>query len=362
MRRALIALAASALLTSCVTPQPYAGRVASRTPAPQPTNAAPSPARSATAAPPAPTASVDPAVRLPGGASALAPLPPGVPFVGHLLIADRGNGRIVEIAPSGEMTWSFPPPGDGAAAAMAPWDDAHYAPDGRVIHANSDQTSTVIAIDPATRRILWRAGTPNRPGKGTTGFTGPDDAVGALDGTVYLADIRNCRVVHLGADGSFLGSFGSGACVHDPPRSFSSPNGAYPAADGDLIVTEIGGPWISRIGADGTLRWTFRAALTYPSDAVPYADGSVLVTDYVSPGAVLRLAPDGRVLWRFDAGGKLHNPSSAVPVAANRVAISDDFGNRILLVDTDTNAIVREYTSAGGMALRVTDCVDWRPD
>ncbi len=303
-----------------------------------------------------------PSLRLSGGGAGLPAADPGVPFDGHVLISDVGNRRIVEIAANGDMTWSFPAPGDAAAAALGPWDDAHYAPDGRTIVANSAATSTVIAIDVATRAIVWQAGTPGRPGRGATSFNGPDDILTALDGTSYFADILSCRVVQLGPDGKFLRAIGDGRCVHDPPRSFASPNGAYPTADGDLVITEITGSWISRIGPDGTLRWAVKSPLTYPSDAMAYPDGSVLVSDYVSPGQVVRLAPDGKVLWRYDAARQLHNPSSSVPLAENRIAISDDFAGRVLIVDPTTNEIVKEYTTVGGIRMRITDCVSYRPD
>ena len=303
-----------------------------------------------------------PALRLSGGGAGLPAVAAGVPFDGHLLISDVGNKRIVEIAPSGELTWSFPAAGDAAAAALGPWDDAHYAPDGKTVVANSAATSTVIAIDVATRQIRWQAGTPGRPGRGATAFNSPDDIVTALDGTSYFADILNCRVVQLSASGEFVRAIGDGRCVHDPPKSLASPNGAYPTADGDLIITEITGSWITRLGADGAVRWAVRSPLTYPSDAMAYPDGSVLVSDYVSPGQVVRMAPDGKVIWRYDAARQLKNPSSAVPLAANRVAISDDFAGRVLIVDPTTNEIVKEYTTVGGVRMRITDCVSYRPD
>lgn len=44
------------------------------------------------------------------------------------------------------------------------------------------------------------------------------------------------------------------------------------------------------------------------------------------------------------------------------MAIRDDFGGRVLVVDTTTSEIVREYTTVGTVRLRATDCVDFRPD
>lgn len=311
---------------------------------------------------PTPAPTLDPAVRLSGGAAGLPATASGVPFTGHLLISDVGNKRIVEIAANGEMTWSFPAPGDTASLTLGPWDDAHYAPDGVTILANSAATSTVIAIDVPTRAVRWLAGTPGKPGRGTNAFSSPDDAVMALDGTTYFADILNCRVVQLSSEGKMLRAIGDGRCVHDPPRSLASPNGAYPTADGDIVVTEITGSWISRLAPDGTVRWSVRSALAYPSDAMAEPDGSVLVADYVSPGQVVRIRSDGTILWRYDAAKGLHNPSSSVPTSSNRVAISDDFANRILIVDPTTNEIVKEFTGAGGIRFKITDCVSYRPD
>ena len=362
-----LVLAASVLISGCGGAS-GAAPIAARAPTPT-ASATPAPSASLVTAIPfvqrvieiAPAAK-RPAARLSGGAGDLPAVAAGVPFDGHVLISDVGNRRIVEIDAAGEMTWSFPAPGDSAAAALGPWDDAHYSPDGRLVMANSAATSTVMAIDIATRKIAWQAGQPGKPGRGTSQFSGPDDLVGALDGTSYFADILNCRVVQMSATGSFLRQIGDGRCAHDPPKSLASPNGAYPTADGGLVITEITGSWITRLAADGTVRWAVKSPLTYPSDAMEYPDGSVLVSDYVSPGQVARLAPDGKVVWRFDAGKQLKNPSSSVPLAANRVAISDDFAGRVIVVDPTTNEIVKEYTTVGGLRLRITDCVSYRPD
>lgn len=310
-----------------------------------------------------PSPTIDPATRLPGGAWSLPPLPAGVPFTGHLLVTDRGHLRLVEIDAEGTATWSFPRVDDSEGSRYAAWDDAYYGIDGKTIFANSDPTSTVIAIDMETRSVKWHIGTPNKPGSGENGFSGPDDSVQGLDGVVWFADIKNCRVVRVsGEDGHFLSQLGDGKCAHKPPSRFSAPNGAFPAANGDVVVTEINGQWIDRVAADGTVRSAFRSPTQYPSDAMALSDGTVLVADYVQPGQVLRLATDGTVLWKFDDGGKLVSPSSATVIASNRIAISDDFNDRILIVDPTTNEVVREYRSASGSPFKWIDCVDYRPD
>ncbi|MHB8619638.1 MAG: outer membrane protein assembly factor BamB family protein [Chloroflexota bacterium] len=313
---------------------------------------------------PAPTATALPArMALPGAAAALPAVPAGVPFVGHLLIADRGNRRIVEITPSGRVSWLFPKPGQVLPVPFGYPDDAFYTHDFQAVVANSEANQTVTAIAVHSRSILWQAGVPGRPGRGKRHFNWPDDAVPAADGTITVADIRNCRLVHLSAAGQWLGALGTGACRHQPPVSFAAPNGAFPTQDGGLVVTEISGSWVDWLKPDGSLAWAVRAPVRYPSDAVPYPDGSVLLTDYSLPGQVIRMAPNGHVLWRFAPTGRyrLNHPSIALPLASNRVAICDDNANRVLIVDPTTNAVVWQYWGQGGTHLNDPDGLDFRP-
>ncbi len=332
--------------------------------------ALPPPASSATATPSAtptrpPTPTASPSLPpIPGADAARRSPGAGVPFVGHLLIADRGNGRIVEIDAAGNETWVFPKKGETVLPHYGPWDDAFYTPDRTEVVANAEDDQVVIGIDVASASIRWHAGVPGVREKGAAGFNTPDDAVPAPDGTIHVADIRNCRVVHLSAAGAYLGALGSGVCAHDPPRSFASPNGAFPTADGGLVVTEINGSWVSWLRADGTLEVAVRTPALYPSDALPYPDGSVLLTDYSKPGQVIRIAKDGTVRWRYRPTGAaaLDHPSIALPLAEDRVAVCDDYGGRVLIVDPSTNEVVREYATVGGTHLRLPDGLSYRAD
>lgn len=288
-------------------------------------------------------------------------LPADVALSGDLMISDSGRPSITIVGPDGSVLWRFPPPGS-SAALFGPWDDAFFDVSGTRIVANSERTHTVIAIDRRLGTVLWSAGHPGLAGNGAR-FHTPDDAVPTPDGTVWVADIGNCRLVHLTAEGKILGTRGDGLCRHRPPTSFAAPNGAFPTPDGGLVVTEIGGSWVDRLSADGTLLWSVHAPVRYPSDAVLYPDGSVLLTDYANPGAVVRLAPDGRVLWRYAPRGPaaLDHPSIALPLAANRVAICDDWHGRVVIVDPTNDAVVWTYSGAPGERLRTPDGLSFWP-
>ena len=140
----------------------------------------------------------------------------------------------------------------------------------------------MTAIDRATGTILWQVGKFNVRSSAVGYFNEPDDAVPQPDGTIWVADIRNCRLVHLSAAGAWLGTLGDRACRHNPPRSFAEPNGAFATTGGSLIVTEIGGSWVTSLTPGGPVAWSVRAPVRYPSDAMQMPGGSVLLTDYSS--------------------------------------------------------------------------------
>ncbi len=322
------------------------------------------PTPTATLSPPAPTPLPQPTPsRLVGASFALPALPAGVPFTGELLIADRGNGRIIEIGANGAVDWVFPRPGQKLPVRFGAPDDAFYSADGTTIIANSESRQTVTAIDRATGTILWQVGKYNVRSSATGYFNEPDDAVPQADGTIWVADIRNCRLVHLSAAGAWLGTLGDRACRHNPPRSFADPNGAFAAGGGSLIVTEIGGSWVTSLTPGGPVAWSVRAPVRYPSDAMQLPGGSVLLTDYSSPGAVVRLSTTGKALWYYRPSGaaELNHTSIAIPLASNRIAICDDFHSRIVVVDPATDQVIWTFTGSGSSRLFYPDGIDYEP-
>jgi hypothetical protein len=171
---------------------------------------------------------------------------------GPVLIADRGNDRLVLVNPEGRVLWTFPEPGDLAPGERfkVP-DDAFYTPDGKQIIVTHEDDFTVTLVDPVSRRIVWRYGTPGVHGHGQNQLWNPDDALVLPDGHVLVPDIKNCRILLI-AKGAQVPAriYGAsrrppGGCEHDPPRIFGSPNGAFPMLNGHYLVTEIRGAWIA---------------------------------------------------------------------------------------------------------------------
>jgi hypothetical protein len=115
---------------------------------------------------------------------------------GPVLIADRGNNRLLEIDPHGKTLWEFPRPGDLAPGETfnVP-DDAFFSPDGKQIVATQEDDFVISIIDVNSHRIVWRYGTPGQHGSGPNQLWNPDDALILPTGDVLTADIKNCRLL-----------------------------------------------------------------------------------------------------------------------------------------------------------------------
>jgi len=276
---------------------------------------------------------------------------PRTRFPGGLLISDRGNGRLLIVNDAGRIVWTFPgsrslPPGQRFSA-----DDAFVAPDGRTIVANDEQHQVVDRIDIATRRVTWQYGAYGRPGSVSGRLHTPDDAYPLANGDVVVADIRNCRILEIAPSKHVVRHWGrAGVCLDRPPAAFAMPNGDTPLADGGLLITEITGSRVIRLAPNGRVVFGVHVPVRYPSDAHLTSDGSILVVDYSAPGAIVRLSPAGRVLWRYKVRGgpgELDHPSLAIQLPDGTIALNDDFRHRVLVIDPRTDRIVWQYGTTG---------------
>ena len=290
----------------------------------------------------------------PSPTTAATPVPPptALPGVlpGNLLIADRANNRVIEVTPDRQLVWEFPRPGDLLPGQHFRWpDDAFYAPDGKSIVINEEEAHAIVLVDYASHRIVWQYGVPERRGSAKGYLNGPDDAYMWPDGSIGVADIRNCRLLRIEpASKAIMAQLGrTGYCLHNPPKSFGLPNGDTPLPNGHVLITEILGGWVSEVGWDGTLYWTTRApGIHYPSDAQMLPDGNILLVDYSRPGQILIMSPQGRVVWRYairSGPAMLDHPSLAIELSNGLIALNDDFRNRVIVVDPKTNKIVWQY-------------------
>jgi hypothetical protein len=270
---------------------------------------------------------------------------------GDVLIADRSNNRLLVVDPHGRIVWRFPRPGSPSLPLP---DDAFFSPDGRRIVATEEDAAAVTVVDVAAHRIAYRYGHVGAPGSGPNQLSNPDDAMMLPGGGILLADIKNCRLLMLRPPSHrpwrASGSPAQG-CSHDPPLAWGSPNGAFPLQGGGVLVTEINGDWVDALSSTGRVLWsTHPPGVYYPSDTNEVRPGLYVTVGWQSPGVLETFDRYGRLHWRYrprPGASQLDQPSLAEPLPNGDFLVTDDFNDRVIVVDPRTNRVVWQYGHTG---------------
>jgi PQQ-like domain len=292
------------------------------------------------------------------------------PVQGALLIADRGNDRILLVNPAHRVLWRFPTRRDLNAGVHLNFnDDGFVAAGGRAIVANEEEAHTVVSIDIKTHHRLHLYGIPGLAGSGPGLLNTPDDAYPLPNGQVEIADAYNCRVIWVSRHRIVRQLGRTRVCVHDPPRSFGAVNGDTPLPGGGTLISEIPGHWVDDVTAEGRLRWAVQAPVRYPSDPQLLPNGRILLADYSRPGHIVIVNRHGKAVWRYGPSrgwGSLNHPSLALRLPNGNIAVNDDFNDRVVVIDPRTRRIVWQYGHRGiGSArsgfLKTPDGLDFVP-
>jgi hypothetical protein len=273
----------------------------------------------------------------------------GSPFYGaKLLVADRGNDRLLLLDNENRIVWTYP----SAYAAAPPGgfyfpDDAFFARDGTEIISNQENNETIVIIAFPSGRLLWQYGHPRQVGSSPGYLHTPDDAYLLKSGQVTIADAYNCRVLFINPDKVIAAQIGTtGVCQHQPPSYVGSPNGDTPLADGNVLVSEINGSWVSEYTPGGHLVWTVHLPANYVSDAQQLGPDLYLVSDYSKPGAIMEFNREGQVLYKYSpksGPGELDHPSLTELLPSGVFMTNDDYRDRMVAVDPATQALVWQY-------------------
>lgn len=277
----------------------------------------------------------------------------GKPLPYPIVIADRRNNRLIEVAPDKRIVWEFPSP---SLKVYRGNEDVNFSPDGTRLAVSEEDNFDLHIVDYAQRALVWTYGVPDTRGRTGTLLNYPDDAHLLADGMFLTADIRNCRVLVIDPQQQrTVTQWGQpGQCRHKPPQQLAYPNGATPMDNGDILVSEITGAWISRITRAGKVLWSVPAPhVRYPSDAFPTVDGKqVIVADFSKPGRVVIFDPaTGKPTWEYfraEGDGMLDHPSIARELpGTNDVLIVDDLHDRVIVVDRVSQQIIWQYGVTG---------------
>ncbi len=292
----------------------------------------------------------------------------GPPFNGKLLIADRGNNRLLVVDTAKTIMWQFP-----SATAPAPAvgfyfpDDAFFGKKGSVIITNQEEQNTIIELSYPAGAVVHSYGHPGKAGVAASYLNQPDDAYLLADGRVTVADAKNCRILFLNPDFTYQSEFGSShKCVHKPPNEIGYPNGDTPLSNGDFLVSEINGSWVTEFRPDGSAAWSVKLPIGYPSDPQQLGPDLYLIADYSKPGGLYEFTREGQIVWSYKfASGEpmLDHPSLAEVLPTGLICVNDDYRHRVAIIDPNTKRIVWQYgqtdvAGTGANLLNIPDGFD----
>ena len=147
-----------------------------------------------------------------------------------------------------------------------------------LVDVTLDNSGNLIVPDPGNNRVqklarngtvIWSVGAAgNKAGNGSGEYNAPKDAVVTPDGSIWVADSENSRLVKLSPAGSVLGLF---------PIGFA-PEGIASVGDGTLLVSGRRSGYVRRLSANAVLMTSYSAPSLDPLD-VTFAGGFVYVAD-----------------------------------------------------------------------------------
>ncbi len=264
----------------------------------------------------------------------------------NVLIADRGNNRLIEITPNKQIVWQYqfnlPRLGLGA-------DDAFFTDGGKNVIVNLENYQTIEIIDYQTQKVIWQYGTPGKPGHADGFLNNPDDAYKLANGDVVVADIKNCRVIEISPDKKIVRQYGQTKVCGNAEGLLNKPNGDTPLPNGHMLISNIQSHNLIELDENWKHVFSMVFPLRYPSDPQPTKAGNILISEYLNPGKILEISKTGKLIWEFTGDGtvKLNKPSLAIELPNGNILANDDYNNRVIVIDKKTKQIIWQYGITG---------------
>ena len=220
---------------------------------------------------------------------------PPPPFVGRLLIADRGNNRLLVVNAHKKILWRYPSKTQPGAARGLLLSRRRFLHPRR--HADHLQRGAERAHRPD--RLPLRASCsgpmaiPHVAGSEPGYLHEPDDAYLLRDGTVTVADAQNCRLLLIAPtqEDPQARSANPRAANTNRRRRSALPTATRPCANGNILVSEVNGSYIDEITPAGKLVWSVQLPIEYPSDPQQLGPRSLPRRRLLRPRRPLRVQP-----------------------------------------------------------------------
>lgn len=185
----------------------------------------------------------------------------------------------------------------------------------------------------------------------------PRNLAAAPDGTLYVVDTGNHRVLQISLDGELLNTWGSFSAAEGqigPPGTFNEPWGIALGPDGDVYVADTWNHRIQKFSPEGEYLTSWGQfgqqeapdAFWGPRDVAVDDQGHVYVTD-TGNKRIAVFDQEGNFLLDFGGGG-FDNGQFSEPVGLDlgpegRLFVADTWNQRVQVFSPDSEGIARLY-------------------
>jgi DNA-binding beta-propeller fold protein YncE len=186
----------------------------------------------------------------------------------------------------------------------------------------------------------------------------PRSLAAAPDGTLYVADSSNHRILHLSTEGDVLHSWGSFGAIQNqsppPGGSFNEPWGIAVGPEGNIFVADTWNHRIQKFSPEGEFltSWGYFGqretpeAFWGPRDIVIDSSGNLYVTDTGNKRIVV-FDSDGVFRAEFgDIGlgpGEFDEPVGLAIDSNDNLYVADTWNQRVQVFQPDANGIAQNY-------------------
>lgn len=274
---------------------------------------------------------------------------------GNLYIADSGTERVRQVSAAGIVQTVA---GTGTAGGGA--NDLH-SPMGLTL----DSAGEAVVADTGNHRIRKAAGGalsavmgtgtagmgPEGLAPSSTALNGPRGVCAAADGTLFVVDTGNHRVLRLPPGGMVETAAGNGspgfAGDGGPARlaQLNQPSGCALDTGGNLFIADAVNNRIRKVSADGAIS-TVVAGLNTPRGVAADTAGSLWISDSGND-RVCRLSGDG-VLTVIAGADELHAPGGVAIDPSGAVYVADSGNNRVLRFTPPSVSVVNAASLTAG--------------